>query len=286
MHATTWSDVRELVKAPLVGLVLFNVTAGFALGAAGPLDWLLLAHALLGTSLMAASASALNQTLEAKSDARMTRTSYRPVPSGRVPRKWALGIGLTSCAIGSVWLWVAVGRLMAVGAVLVVLSYVCVYTPLKSRTSLHVPLGTIPFALTPLGGWTAATGSAWGAGWSLVLILVLWQGPPCFSISWIYRKDFAAAGIVSPCVDDESGERSSRLALRHSLALTAASGTPFVLGLSGLVYLGGAVLLNLLLLTSAIRFLRIRNDERARQLFWTTLIYLPLLLSLMVMDKQ
>ena len=282
-----WISVyADLVKARLTLLVLVTTLVGFYAGLRGPMDWSLLIQALLGTGLVASGAAALNQLWERDLDSRMRRTADRPLPSGRLQPATVLVFG-TGCAVsGLVWLALAVNPLTsAIGAATLV-SYLFIYTPLKRVTWLNTLIGAIPGGLPPLMGWTAAHGAASVEGWALFAILAFWQIPHFMAIAWMYRDEYARAGFVMLPVVDRDGRRTGRQAVGHSLALLAVSLCPFFLGLAGVVYLVGALALGFLFTGCAVQFARQLTMTRARQLFFASILYLPLLLALLVLDKK
>ena len=233
----------ELFKMRLTILVLLTTFVGFYLGWRGPMAWGLMLHTLLGTALLAAGASALNQLLERDYDARMRRTQDRPLPSGRhdagggaAHRRGLRGGGADLAGAGG---QPADGLLGA----LTLASYLFVYTPLKRLTTLNTAVGAIPGALPPLMGWTAARGEVTGEGWALFAILFFWQLPHFLAIAWMYREDYARAGFVMLPVVDPTGARTGRQALSHTLGLLPVSLCPFLFGLAGPVYLAGALAL-------------------------------------------
>lgn len=283
----SWCGVlMDLVKARLTALVLLTTLVGFYVGTRGSVDYLLMLHAVFGTGLVAAGAAALNQLLEKDFDARMPRTESRPLPSGRLQPVTVLIFGTACAVVGFVYLTVAVNLLTSLlGAVTLVL-YLFVYTPLKRVTSLNTIIGAIPGALPPLMGWTAARGELSSEGWSLFAILFFWQLPHFLAIAWIYRDEYARAGYAMLPVMDPDGHRTGRYAVSHTLGLLPVSLCPFLFKLAGVVYLAGAMVLSIAFIWFAIQFSRSLTRERARQLFFTSIIYLPLLLGLMVFDKR
>lgn len=275
----------ELVKVRLTFLVLLTTVVGFYVGFQGALDYLLMLHTLLGTALVAGGAAALNQFLERKFDAQMRRTEDRPLPSGRMDPDTALIFGGICSATGLVYLAFAVNPLTSLLGAVTLASYLFVYTPLKRITTLNTVVGAIPGALPPLMGWTAARGEISAEGWSLFAILFFWQLPHFLAIAWIYREDYERAGFAMLPVFDPDGDRTGRQAVSHTLGLLPVSLCPFAFKLAGVSYLAGALVLSLLFLWCAIRFSRELTIQRARQLFYASIIYLPLLLGLMVWDK-
>ena len=282
----SWAAIyAELFKARLTFLVLLTTLVGFYLGSRGPLDYLLMMHTLLGTALLAAGASALNQLLEKEYDAKMRRTRDRPLPSGRLQPRTVLWVGMAASALGLGWLALAVNPLTSLIGVCSLLSYLFVYTPLKRVTWLNTAVGAVPGALPPLMGWTGARGQLSGEGWALFAILAFWQLPHFLAIAWIYRDEYARAGFkMLPGVDPQ-GHRTGRQAVSHTLGLLPVSLSPFLFKLTGPIYLCGALALGLAFLWFAIQFSRHLTIPRARQLFFASILYLPLLLGVMVLDK-
>jgi heme o synthase len=275
----------ELFKVRLTTLVLLTALVGFYLGSRAPVSWVLMANLLLGTALLAGGASALNQFLEREHDAKMHRTQDRPLPSGRLTPETVLVIGSACGAGGMLYLAWTVNLLTALLGALTLGSYVLVYTPLKRVTTLNTVIGAIPGGLPPLMGWAAARGEISGDGWSLFAILCFWQLPHFLAIAWIYRDEYAKAGFVMLPVVDPTGERTGRQALCHTLGLLPISLCPFLFKMVGPVYLAGALVLGAGFVWSAFRFARSLTLQRARVLFYASIIYLPVLLTLMVLDK-
>ena len=275
----------ELVKARLTLLVLITTLVGFYVGARGTLDWALMIHTLLGTALLACGAAALNQLIEREHDAKMRRTEGRPLPSGRLQPDTVLLFGGFSSMAGLVYLAFAVNLLTSLLGAVTLVTYVFVYTPLKRVTWLNTTVGAIPGALPPLMGWTAATGELTGAGWALFAILFFWQIPHFLAIAWMYRDEYAKAGFVMLPGVDPTGERTAHQAVSHAIGLLIVSLCPVLFRVAGATYFVGALLIGLLFLAAAFAFARQLNVPRARQLFFASIIYLPLLLGLMVFDK-
>lgn len=280
-----WVVFSELVKARLTGLVLLTTAVGYYVGKTGPLDYGLLLNALFGTFMVAGGAAALNQLLERDLDARMLRTADRPLPSGRLQPETVLAFGCASCAIGLVYLALTVNGLTSFLGAITLLSYLFVYTPLKRVTPLNTAVGAIPGALPPLMGWTAARGEVTAEGWSLFALLFFWQLPHFLAIAWLYRDDYARAGFRMLPVVDPEGCRTGRQAVSYTLGLLPISLFPVVCGLAGSVYLLGALVFGAIFLACALRFSRDLTRLRARQLFYISILYLPLVLGLMVFDK-
>ena len=275
----------ELIKARLTFLVLLTTLVGFYVGFRGAMDYLLMLHTLLGTGLLASGAAALNQFLERQLDARMRRTEDRPLPSGRLLPDTALMFGGLSSAAGLIDLALAVNLETSVLGAITLCSYLFIYTPLKRVTTLNTAIGAVPGALPPLMGWTAARGEINVEGWSLFAILFFWQLPHFLAIAWMYRDDYAKAGFAMLPVFDANGQRTAGQTVSHTLGLLPISLCPFLLKLAGVVYLAGALVLGLAFLWQAVQFSRELSAQRARQLFYASIFYLPLLLGLMVLDK-
>ena len=277
--------VCELIKARLTFLVLLTTLVGFYVGSTGAINVPLMLYALAGTGLLACGAAALNQLLERQYDAKMRRTEDRPLPSGRLQPEMALIFGGV-CSIGGLVLlaW-SVNLLTSFLGALTLISYLFIYTPLKRVTWLNTAIGAVPGALPPLMGWTAARGELSGEGWSLFAILFFWQIPHFLAIAWLYRDEYAKAGFVMLPVIDRDGFRTGRQAVSHTLGLILASLMPAFFGLAGMIYFAGALLLGMIFLGFALLFARTLTMERARQLFFVSITYLPLLLGLMVLDK-
>jgi protoheme IX farnesyltransferase len=275
----------ELLKPRLTALVLMTTLVGFYLGYPGKMDYLLMLHTLLGTALVAGGAAALNQLLEREYDAKMRRTANRPLPSGRLQPKSVLIYGTTLVTAGLIYLALAVNLLTGALGAVTMAGYLFVYTPLKRVTWLNTAVGAIPGALPPLMGWTAARGEVTLEGWSLFAILCFWQLPHFLAIAWMYREDYARAGFVMLPMVDPDGHRTGRQAVSYTLGLLPVSLFPYLLKMAGQVYLFGALALGVVFLVCAVQFSRRLTLAGARRLFLVSILYLPLLLSLLVLDK-
>ncbi len=279
------ADLAELTKPRVAVLVLFTVAAGAVLAAPGAVDWAILSHVVWGTALVAAGACALNQYLERDSDALMARTENRPLPAGRLHPLAVLVFGSALGVVGLASLAVTVRQPVAVAVALVtLLSYVLVYTPLKRLTWLNTLVGAVPGALPPLIGWTAVRGTFDLEGLVLFLILFLWQLPHFYAIAWIYRKEYARAGLVMLPVVDRDGRRTARHMVGTCLLLVAASLLPIAVAGLGPLYGAGAAALGLGFLATTLGFARSPSAGRARLVLRASLIYLPVLLALLVLD--
>ena len=248
------------------------------------MDLGLLAHTLLGTALVAGGTNAFNQLLERGIDARMRRTERRPLPSGRVtPRAAGLFAGAISLG-GVAYLAWAVNLLTAGLAALTLVSYVFLYTPLKRKTSLNTLVGAVPGALPIVGGWTAAGGGLDVAAAVLFWILFLWQLPHFLALAWIYRDDYRQGGLVMLTLDDPEGRHTGRMIVLYALALVPVSLLPTLLGVTGMVYFFGALALGVAYAAAGAGMTLAATTRRAWRLFLVSIIYLPALLTLMVVD--
>lgn len=279
------SVLSELVKARLTALVVLTTLVGFYAGSRAPIDYWLMVHTVLGTALVACGAAALNQLLERDLDAKMERTSDRPLPSGRMRPDTVLLIGGGLSVAGLVYLALAVNFLTALLGAVTLISYVFIYTPLKTVTTLNTAIGAIPGAIPPLMGWTAARGEISMDGWSLFAILFFWQLPHFLAIAWMYREDYARAGFAMLPVIDPDGRRTGGQAVSHTLGLLPVSLCPALFGIAGPIYFGGAFVLGVIFCYYALQFSRHLTVAKARALFFVSILYLPVLLGLLVFDK-
>jgi protoheme IX farnesyltransferase len=266
-------------------MALLTVAAGAILASGGTTDWRIVTHALVGAALLAAGASALNQLMERDIDARMQRTKERPLPAGRLQPGEVLIFGFGSALGGVAYLALTLAHpLAAVVAALTFLIYIFAYTPLKPRTPLNTLVGAIPGALPPLIGWTAVRGSLSVEIGALFVILFLWQVPHFLAIAWIYRADYCRAGLCMLPSVDPTGSITGRQMVCYCLALLAASTAPLVVGRAGLVYLAGTMLLGIGFLLCAVGFAGRPSVARARTVLRASLVYLPALLILQLLD--
>jgi protoheme IX farnesyltransferase len=285
VERSSWmSTFSDLVKARLTFLVLLTTLVGFYMGSGASVDFPLLSATLLGTTLLACGAAALNQLLEQEFDAKMRRTETRPLPAGKLQPDTVLLIGALLSIAGLVTLAFAVNLLTSFLGALTLVSYLFVYTPLKRKTWLNTAIGGIPGALPPLMGWTAARNHLDPGGWALFAILFFWQMPHFFAIAWIYRAEYARAGFVMLPTVDPDGFRTGRQAVSHAFGLLFMSLLPVALGLAGYLYFATSIVLGAIFLVCALQFAR-DLTARARRLFFASILYLPLLLILMVLDR-
>lgn len=278
-------DFLRLTKPRVVLFVLATVLVGFYLGSQGGTDWLLLVRTLMGTALAAGGTVALNQYLEREVDGQMRRTRLRPLPDGRMKPGEALAFGLAITVAGLLYLTVAVHALCALITAITVVGYIFVYTPLKRKTSLCSLAGAIPGALPPVAGWVASRGEMGPEAWVLFGILFLWQLPHSLAIAWIYREDYARAGIRLLPVVSPDGWSTGRQVVASCLALLAVGLLPTLMGLTGALYFMVALALGGVFLGCGIGLACCRSAVAAQRLLWASLLYLPVLLIFMALDK-
>ena len=280
-----WWSYVVLTKPDVTFLVVITTVAGFYLGSRGQMDWLLLFQTLCGTMLVAGGTAALNQYAERDIDSLMRRTAARPLPSGLMQPMEALVFGVGAIFVGSIWLALDVNGLAALLALVTCLLYLGAYTPLKKRTPLATAMGAFPGALPPLIGWAAATGSISLGGWILFVILFFWQFPHFMSIAWIYRQDYARAGVKMLPVVDPKGDATFAQIIWTSVALVVVSLLPSLTGMAGISYFFGALVLGLILAQVGLWANRTRANVRAKWLMHATVAYIPLVLMWMILDK-
>lgn len=276
----------ELTKPRIAFLLVLTSAAGFYLGSVGSFDWILFANSMVAITLLAFGVATLNQFIERDLDRLMARTAGRPLPLNAITPTEALVFGLAQCIAAELYLLFAVNALTAFLGMIVIVGYVLVYTPLKTRTSVSTAIGAIPGALPPLMGWTAATGEITLVAWALFAMQYLWQFPHFLAIAWLYREEYKNAGIKMLPVVEPSGRLTARQIVLCAIMLLPVSLAPFFFGISGLVFLiGGAVLGIAFLWLSAVAAIR-KTNTAARYLLLASVIYLPLLFILMVADKR
>ena len=278
------ADFLSLTKPRLNSLVLATSVAAYYLGDGHRLPWLQLLHTIVGTALVAGSASALNQLWEKDTDRLMRRTRRRPLPDARLHPQDALWFGIALAAVGLAELTLGVNRLTAVVAALTLASYVFAYTPLKIRTSLSTIVGAVPGALPAVIGWTAATDSLSLGGWVLFGIVFMWQMPHFLALAWMFRDDYANAGIPLLPVIQPDGRTTGHQVVLYSAALIPVSLLPLAVGIASAYYLVGAITLGAILMVLSLEFAQSRSMPAARRLFYGTIIYLPLLWVALLAD--
>jgi protoheme IX farnesyltransferase len=272
----------ELTKPRITTFVMLTAAAGFFLGARGAVDWVVFLHTFVGVGLLSSGVSTLNQYMERGLDAKMRRTFARPLPAGKVTPGEALAFGLALTAGGELYLAAFVNLLSALCGLGVIVGYLLLYTPLKTRTSLSTVVGAFPGAVPPLLGWAAASGTVGLEAWVLFAILFLWQFPHFFAIAWMYREDYARAGILMLPVVEPEGRLTRQQIVLWTLMLVPVSLAPAALGLTGAVYFGGALVLGALFLWSSLAAALTLSRRSARRVLLASVLYLPFLFGLMV----
>ena len=298
---TRFGDFVELTKPRITLMVLITTVVGFYLGSAGELKpstiyasfghpdrvavlvsrFLLLLNTILGTGLVAAGASALNQYTERDLDSRMVRTRSRPLPDGRVLPMEALAFSLAISVTGVLYLTFFVNGLTGLLGALTLTAYIFVYTPLKTRTTLCTLIGAFPGAAPPLMGWTAARGEIDAVALSIFSILFLWQMPHFFAIAWVYTEDYARGGFVV----HSRGVNTGRQIILYCCVLIPVSLLPTLFGVTGTLYFLGAMVLGFIYLGYGFAVALFRSNTHARRLLRISILYLPALLILMMIDK-
>lgn len=277
-------DYLELTKPRITLLILICTAVGYWFGRDASSHWTILAHALLGTALLASGTSALNQWYEVDSDAKMFRTRKRPLPAGRMKRSHALAFGVLLSAAGFADLWYGTNLEAAALGLLTLLVYLLVYTPLKQRSPACTTVGAIPGAMPPLIGYAAAGHGIDGRALALFLILFVWQLPHFDAIAWMYRDDYARGGIRMLPVVDPDGEATARRVVVCSLLLIPISLVPMFLGMTSALYAVPTLIAGFGVFYFGTRLSRARTSARARMLLLVTVFYLPLVFAAMMMD--
>lgn len=278
-------DYWMLTKPEVNLLVVMSALVGFYLGANGPIRLGLLLNTLFGTLLVASGTATLNEYLERSYDGRMRRTASRPLPAGRISPGAGLCFGLLLSAGGGIYLALTVNRLASFLALLTLALYLVLYTPLKRKTPLCTLVGAFPGAIPPLIGWAAARGSLSFEAWILFALLFFWQFPHFTAIAWMYRHDYSRAGYLMLPPADQEGRFMATQVAGFSLLLIPVSVIPTLLGEAGLVYLFGAIVLGIGFLYYSCRLAISRSNFVARRVLLASVIYLPLLFILMMVNK-
>lgn len=288
------SDYVELTKPRITWLILMSTAIGYFFGMPRASDWreflgnldlLSLFHTIMGTGLIASGTAALNQWYEREADRRMRRTAQRPLPAGRLSADRALVFGIALSIAGFVELWLGVNLLSGAIGAFTLASYLFLYTPLKQKTWWSTTVGAIPGAMPPVIGYAAAAGVVSREAVVLGAILFLWQFPHFYAIAWMYKDDYARAGIRMLPVVEPDGRSTARQIVVYGMALIPVSLTPALMGMSGIVYGIGALVLGLWFLYSGVRVALDRNILRARHVLLASVFYLPLIYGLMLLDR-
>jgi len=279
----------ELTKPRITWLILMSTGIGYFFGMrvnGGPAvwHWAALLHTILGTGLIASGTAALNQWYEREADSKMRRTQARPLPSGRLSASNALLFGAAISTVGFIELWLGVNRLTALLGLFTLASYLFVYTPLKQRSPYSTTIGAIPGAMPPLIGYAAASGTLNSNAWILFAIVFLWQFPHFYAIAWMYREDYERAGIRMLPVVEPDGESTARQIFIYSLILLPMSLIPSLFAMTGYLYLIGALALGAYYVYASTRVRFHRTRLQARRVLLASIVYLPLLYGLMLID--
>jgi protoheme IX farnesyltransferase len=278
-------DYIALTKPRITWLILMSTGVGYFFGARGGWHWLTLLNTILGTGLIASGTAALNQWYERAADAKMKRTQGRPLPAGRISANKALIFAILISVAGFIELFAGVNALTGWLGLFTLLSYLFIYTPLKLRSPHSTTIGAVPGAMPPLIGFAAASGTLTWDAWILFAILFFWQFPHFYAIAWMYREDYERAGIRMLPVVEPDGESTARRILAYSLILVPISLVPKFLSMTGNLYLAGALALGLLFLYAGVRVTFDRTRQQARRVLLASVIYLPVLYGLMLLDR-
>jgi protoheme IX farnesyltransferase len=279
------ADYLALAKPRVVLMVLATTVVGFYLGSAvSPNYWLLLTT-LVGTGLAAGGTLALNQYIERDFDARMERTRNRPLPAGRLRPVEALAFGSVATLIGLAMLTLGVNPLSGMVTTLTVVSYLFAYTPLKRQSPLCTLVGAVPGALPPVTGWVAATGELGAGAWALFAILFFWQLPHSLAIARLYAADYAGAGFRLLPVVEGDGSSTERQIVGNAAALVLVGLVPTLIGVAGPIYFIAAFVLGVAFFASTLWMAYARTIGAARRVLFASLLYLPLVLAAMAVDK-
>ncbi len=277
-------DYIELTKPRVTWLIVMSTAVGYYFGHSGAWSVWPILHAVIGTALIASGTAALNQWYEREADSHMRRTQMRPLPSGRLTPFKALWFGIALSLSGGLELAFGVNWLAAGLGIATLLMYLFLYTPLKQKTWWSTTVGAFPGAMPPLIGFAAAADKLTPEAWALAAILFFWQFPHFYAIAWMYREDYSRAGIKMLPVVEPDGQSTARQILLYSVALIPISLLPKWLGMTGTIYMVGAIALGLLFLYSGIRVSLDRTKVRARKVLLASVLYLPVLYGLMVLD--
>ena len=279
------ADLAELTKPRITLMVVLTAGIGLWLASGGEVSLGLALHTLLGTGLLAAGSSALNQVLEQDLDALMTRTADRPLPAGRMDPDVALIFGVALSIVGLLELTVFVNLLVALLGTVALAGYIFLYTPLKRVSSLATVIGAIPGAIPPLMDWAAVTDRLDAGAWVLFGILFLWQLPHFLAIAWMCREDYARAGLPMLPVVEPDGRSTARQMVLYGAALLPVSLLPTVLGLTGPTYFLGTLTLGCFFLGVCVVFALRFSTQAARRVLLVSVFYLPAVLLVMVLDR-
>ena len=276
----------ELTKPRIAFMLVLTAAAGFYLGTGASFDVVLFVNTMIGITLLAFGVATLNQWMERSIDPLMDRTAKRPLPTGKVTSVEALVFGVVQCVVAELYLLFLVNGLTAALGLVVIVGYVLMYTPLKTRTSASTAIGAIPGAMPPLMGWTAASNEITLGAWALFAFLFLWQFPHFLAIAWMYKEQYAKAGILMLPVVEPDGKITARQIVLFTIMMVPVSVAPFFLGISGVISLIVGTILGVWFLVESIRTARSRTKESARRLLLVSVLYLPIIFAVLVLDKR
>lgn len=278
------SAYLELSKPRIAFMLVLTAAAGFYIGSDAGFNWTLFLNSMLAITFLAFGVATLNQFIERNIDGLMERTAKRPLPTGKLGAIEALVFGSTLCIASEIYLALFVNGLTALLGLIVIVGYVFLYTPLKTRTSASTAIGAFPGAIPPLIGFTAAADKITLPAWVLFAMLFLWQFPHFLAIAWIYREQYAKAGILMLPVVEPEGILTARQIVIFTVLLLPVSLAPFFLQFAGFIYLAGAILLGAWFLSASVKAARTKTIPQARKLLLVSVLYLPLIFALLVFD--
>lgn len=276
----------ELTKPRIAFMLVLTSAAGFYLGSKGSFDFLLFINSTIGITLLAFGVATLNQFIERRTDALMERTAKRPIPTNKISPAEALVFGLILTVSAEIYLAFLVNTLTAVLGLVVIVGYVLLYTPLKTKTSASTAIGAIPGAMPPLMGWTSSANEITLGAWVLFALLFLWQFPHFLAIASMYKEQYRNAGILMLPVVEKEGRLTAIQIVTFTVMLLPISVAPFFIGVAGSIYLVGASLLGIWFLASSIQTARMKSVEQDRKLLLVSVLYLPVIFALMVINSR
>lgn len=274
----------ELTKPRIAFMLVLTSAAGFYLGSYQGFNFTLFINSIIGITLLAFGVATLNQYIERETDKLMERTAKRPLPTNRITPNEALIFGIVQCGVAELYLLFLVNGLTAVLGLVVIVGYVLLYTPLKTKTSASTAIGALPGAMPPLMGWTSAADNITFGAWILFALLFLWQFPHFLAIATMYKDEYAKAGIKMLPAVEKDGRITARQIVMFTILLLPVSLAPFFIGLSGIYYLVGASLLGVWFLWASIEAARAKTVEKSRKLLLVSVLYLPIIFALMVFN--
>ncbi len=274
----------ELTKPRIAFMLVLTSAAGFYLGSYQGFNFIVFINSMVGITLLAFGVATLNQYIERKTDMLMERTAKRPLPTNRITPNEALIFGVVQCAVAELYLLFLVNGLTAGLGLIVIVGYVFLYTPLKTRTTASTAIGALPGAMPPLMGWTSAADNITLGAWILFAILFLWQFPHFLAIATMYKDEYKKAGIKMLPAVEKDGRITARQIVLFSILLVPVTLAPFFIGLAGIYYLIGASLLGIWFLWTSIETARAKTFEKSRKLLLVSVLYLPIIFALMVFN--